>query len=188
MHRSGVGLSGWENKADARSASSRSWQTAREHDQPYEWSLHEMEAIAVGLDPAVIDIVRTPEAAGGIGDKETTIIELAREIARTGDAETYSRALTTFGETPLVDVVSLMGGYAATATRLVGRESAAASRMETVSSAAVHAAVRHSPGLASRLPLIRTPRRRLHAARAVSAGDGARRHRTGTDRAARRAG
>ncbi|PYR66250.1 MAG: hypothetical protein DMG20_13335, partial [Acidobacteria bacterium] len=32
--------------------------TAREHDQPYEWSLHEMEAIAVGLDPAVIDVVR----------------------------------------------------------------------------------------------------------------------------------
>ena len=31
---------------------------ARGHDQPYEWSLHEMEALAVGLDPAVIDIVR----------------------------------------------------------------------------------------------------------------------------------
>src|SRR5213080_3618738 len=28
--------------------------TAREHDQPYEWSLHEMEAVAVRLDPAVV--------------------------------------------------------------------------------------------------------------------------------------
>ena len=32
--------------------------TAREHDQPYEWSLHEMEAVAIGLDPDVIDVVR----------------------------------------------------------------------------------------------------------------------------------
>ena len=28
--------------------------TAREHDQPYEWSLHEMEALAVGLETATI--------------------------------------------------------------------------------------------------------------------------------------
>ena len=32
--------------------------SAREYDQPYEWSLHEMEGIAVGLSPAVIDVVR----------------------------------------------------------------------------------------------------------------------------------
>src|SRR4051812_41537154 len=32
--------------------------SAREHDQPYEWSLHELEGIAVGLNPAVIDVVR----------------------------------------------------------------------------------------------------------------------------------
>src|SRR6478672_6966039 len=32
--------------------------TAREHDQPYEWSLHEMQAMATGVDPAVVEIVR----------------------------------------------------------------------------------------------------------------------------------
>ena len=36
--------------------------TAREHDAPFEWSLHEMEAVAVGLDPDVIDVVRNREA------------------------------------------------------------------------------------------------------------------------------
>src|SRR5262249_11232796 len=93
--------------------------TAREHDQPYEWSLHEMEAIAVGLDPAIIDVVRNHKPLAGIPDKEATIIELAREIAaHRVTSETYSRALTTFGETTLVDIVSLRGGYAATATRL----------------------------------------------------------------------
>ena len=32
--------------------------TAREHDQPYEWALHELDALAVGLDELLIDIVR----------------------------------------------------------------------------------------------------------------------------------
>ena len=54
--------------------------TAREHDQPYEWSLHEMEALAVGLDPAVIDVVRHRKPPAGLGDKETFIIQASREI------------------------------------------------------------------------------------------------------------
>ena len=117
-HRSGVDVR-WENKVSRALSELAILATAREHDQPYEWSLHEMEAVAVGLDPAVIDIVRNRKQFAGIPDKETTIIELAREIAAHRVApETYSRALTTFGETTLVDVVSLMGGYAATATRL----------------------------------------------------------------------
>ena len=117
-HRSGVDVR-WENKVGRALSELAILATAREHDQPYEWSLHEMEAIAVGLDPAVIDVVRDRKPLAGMGDKETTIIELAREIAaQRVMPETYSRALTTFGEATLVDVVSLMGGYAATATRL----------------------------------------------------------------------
>ena len=51
--------------------------TVREHDQPYEWSLHEMEAVAVGLDPNVIDIVRHRRPLTvGLGDKEALIIQL----------------------------------------------------------------------------------------------------------------
>jgi len=57
-HRSGVDVR-WENKVGRTLSELAILATAREHDQPYEWSLHEMEAIAVGLDPAVIDVVRT---------------------------------------------------------------------------------------------------------------------------------
>jgi 4-carboxymuconolactone decarboxylase len=117
-HRSGVDVR-WENKVGRALSELAILATAREHDQPYEWSLHEMEAIAVGLDPAVIDVVRNRKPLAGIPDKETTVIQLAREIAaHRVTPETYSRALTTFGEPILVDVVSLIGGYAATATRL----------------------------------------------------------------------
>lgn len=118
LHRSGVDVR-WENKVGRALSELAILSIAREHDQPYEWSLHEMEAIAVGLDPAVIDVVRNRKPLVGIGEKEITIIELAREIgAHRVTPETYSRAVTTFGEPVLVDVVTLMGQYAATATRL----------------------------------------------------------------------
>ncbi len=61
--------------------------TAREHDQPYEWSLHELQAIAVGLDPGVIDVVRNRKPLGKIGDKEAAIIQISREISATHRAE-----------------------------------------------------------------------------------------------------
>jgi len=118
MHRSGVDVR-WENKTGRALSELAILSIAREHDQPYEWSLHEMEAIAVGLDPAVIDVVRNRKPLAGIGDKETTIIEVAREIsAHRLTPETYSHAVTTFGEPVLVDIVTLMGNYSGTATRL----------------------------------------------------------------------
>lgn len=94
--------------------------TAREHDQPYEWSLHEMEAVAVGLDPAIIDIVRHRRRLAGVPAKEGLIVELGREIfgSHALSAKTYARALEVFGKTDLVDIVDLMATYSATAARL----------------------------------------------------------------------
>ena len=81
LQRSGVDVR-WENKVGRALSELAILATAREHDQPYEWSLHEMEAVAVGLDPAVIDAVRNKKALTGIGEKEAAIIQLARDIAR----------------------------------------------------------------------------------------------------------
>src|SRR2546427_4375214 len=50
--------------------------TARERDQPYEWSLHEMEGLSVGLDPAVIDVVRHHKPLKRVGDKEAAVIQV----------------------------------------------------------------------------------------------------------------
>ncbi len=57
LHGSGVNVR-WASPLGRQLTELAILTTAREHDQPYEWSLHEMEAVAVGLDPAVIDIVR----------------------------------------------------------------------------------------------------------------------------------
>jgi hypothetical protein len=94
--------------------------TAREHDAPFEWSLHEMEAVAVGLDPDVIDVVRHREPLTGLGDREAVIIQAGREIfgAHRLNPDTYRRAVDLFGEANFVDVVDLMARYAGTAGRL----------------------------------------------------------------------
>jgi 4-carboxymuconolactone decarboxylase len=93
---------------------------AREHDQPYEWSLHEMEAVAVGLDPITIDVVRHRRRLSGVPEKETAIVQVGRELAGTHalSSSTYARALNLLGKGNLVDVVDLMATYSATAARL----------------------------------------------------------------------
>lgn len=118
LHRSGVDVR-WESPVGRALTELAIISTAREHDQPYEWSLHEMEAVAVGLDPAVIDVVRNRKSLTGVGDKEAIIIQVARELGKHHvSSGTHTRALKAFGKSNLVDIVALMANYAATATRL----------------------------------------------------------------------
>jgi alkylhydroperoxidase family enzyme len=119
LHASGVDVR-WHSPLGRQLTELAILTAAREHDQPYEWSLHEMEALAVGLDPAVIDVVRHRRAVAGLAGKQAIIIEIGREIFGNHalGSGTYARALSMLGKTDLVDVVSLMGNYAATATRL----------------------------------------------------------------------
>ena len=94
--------------------------TAREHNQPYEWALHELDALAVGLDEVLIDVVRHRKPATDVGDPEAIIMEVGRELFTTRrlGSDTYASALTRLGMTNLVDVIDLMGRYASTAAML----------------------------------------------------------------------
>lgn len=119
LHGSGVNVR-WASPLGRRLTELAILTTAREHDQPYEWSLHEVEALAVGLDPRVIDIVRQRKPLAGLGDKEAIVIEVGREVLGTHKlrAETYGRAVKVLGQSNLVDIVDLMGNYAGTSARL----------------------------------------------------------------------
>ena len=157
LQRSGVDVR-WENRVGRALSELAILATAREHDQPYEWSLHEMEAVAVGLDPAVIDAVRNKKALTGIGEKEAAIIQLARDIgSHKVGADTYARALTTFGQSNLVDVVSLMGQYAATATRLSAFNQQMPPGWKQFLPLPFTPPADIHPDSRSRLPVIRTP-------------------------------
>lgn len=134
---------------------------ARERDQPYEWSLHEMEAVSVGLDPAVIDVVRHHKPLKGVGDKEVAIIDVGREIVGKHklSSETYARALKLLGESNFVDVVSLMAQYSGTATRLTAFNQQMPPQMKQLLPLPFTPPDDIQPDSRSRLPLIKTQTR-----------------------------
>src|SRR5262245_5232455 len=118
LHRSGADVR-WDSAVGRRLTELAIITTAREHNQPYEWSLHEMEALSVGLEPTVIDIVRHRKPLAGLGEREATVVQLGRELGKHRvTSETHARALKLFGKTNLVDVVDLMAQYSGTAVNL----------------------------------------------------------------------
>ena len=79
LHASGVDVR-WQSPLGRQLTELAILASAREHDQPYEWSLHEMEALAVGLEPAVIDVVRHRKPLAGVAERPAIIIEVGRDV------------------------------------------------------------------------------------------------------------
>ena len=94
--------------------------TAREHDSQFEWAAHEAEARREGLSSEIIETIRHRRDTGALDEADAAVIELGREMltARKVSPATFARALNLFGRRKLVDLVALMGNYAATAVML----------------------------------------------------------------------
>ena len=94
--------------------------TARALDSQFEWAAHEAEAVRQGISPEIIAIVRERRGTAGLAAADAIVIDLGREIftARNVRPDTFARALGQFGRRALVDLVALMGNYAATAALL----------------------------------------------------------------------
>jgi 4-carboxymuconolactone decarboxylase len=94
--------------------------TAREMDSQFEWAAHEGEALNEGVSSEIIDIIKHRKGTAGLGETEAVVIELGRQIFRDRQVtqELFARARALFGATQLVDLVQLMGNYAATAALL----------------------------------------------------------------------
>jgi 4-carboxymuconolactone decarboxylase len=95
--------------------------TAREMDSQFEWAAHEQEAIKEGLPPEIVEVVRLRKNLEGLPETEAAVIELGRQMfnRKKVDAETFALLLKIFGTRQLVDLVSLMTNYAATAFMLI---------------------------------------------------------------------
>jgi len=94
--------------------------TARELDSQFEWAAHEEEARREALSDEIIETIRHRGDTAGLDEADAVVIELGREIftARKVSSATFARALALFGRRRLVDLIALMGNYAATAAML----------------------------------------------------------------------
>jgi 4-carboxymuconolactone decarboxylase len=94
--------------------------SAREAESQFEWTAHETVARREGLDQPIISVVKYRRSTAGLPDQEAVIIELGRQMfgQKKVNSETFARALRIFGPRGLVNLVSLMGDYMATAALL----------------------------------------------------------------------
>jgi 4-carboxymuconolactone decarboxylase len=94
--------------------------TARELDSQFEWAAHEAEALREGVPADVIETIKHRRDLATIDPADAVVVALAREIftSRKVASATFARALALFGRKSLVELVALMGNYAATAALL----------------------------------------------------------------------
>lgn len=91
--------------------------SARETNSAFEWTAHEPIALEEGVSPDVIDVIKYRKALDGLDPAVATVIQLGREVVsgKTVSAETYDAAHALFGDRKLVEVVTMIAHYAATA-------------------------------------------------------------------------
>jgi 4-carboxymuconolactone decarboxylase len=90
--------------------------TAREMDCVYVWTAHEPPALKAGLQPDIIDVVKFRRPVTKLAEKDAVIVQLGREAfgKHKVSSDTFARAEKQFGKQQLVNIVALMGDYAAT--------------------------------------------------------------------------
>ena len=94
--------------------------TAREHDSRFEWQQHERVARSVGVPSETIDAIKYRASLDGLDETDALVIRLGRQVFgdRSVDSDLFAAALARFGPQQLIDLISIMGTYAATAAML----------------------------------------------------------------------
>jgi 4-carboxymuconolactone decarboxylase len=87
--------------------------TAREIDQQYEWSAHELAARRQGLEQAVIDVVKYNRGVASLSDKDATLITFGRALFREHrvSSELWENVVSHFGRQRTVQLMMIMGEY-----------------------------------------------------------------------------
>lgn len=90
---------------------------SREWDQGAEWTLHEPVARKMGLEPAIIEVIRDRKPLTGVPEKEAAMIQLVRDLFGTHKVSpaVFARGQKALGTRDLVDMCVLMGDYTETA-------------------------------------------------------------------------
>ena len=87
--------------------------TAREIDQQYEWTAHELAGRRQGLEQSVIDVVKYNRDVAGLSDKDATLITFGRALFREHgvSSELWEKMVQHFGRQRTVQVMMIMGDY-----------------------------------------------------------------------------
>ena len=91
----------------------------------YEWAVHAPIALKTGLDPQVVEAIRTGEPPHFERSDEAALHAFAHELLhnRKVSAETYQRAEKELGSRALVDLVGILGYYGLISLTIVAFES-----------------------------------------------------------------
>ena len=94
--------------------------TAREANQQFAWTAHEIAGRRAGIEQATIDLIKYRKPLGGIPEKEAVIIQLGREAVgkRHVSSDTFAKAEKLFGRQGLIDLDWVMARYASIAVLL----------------------------------------------------------------------
>jgi 4-carboxymuconolactone decarboxylase len=86
---------------------------ARHWSAQYEWYAHARHALAVGLDPAVIEAIRQKRKPNFARDDERLIYELVTEMneTRTLSQPAYDRVVATLGLEQVIELITAIGFY-----------------------------------------------------------------------------
>jgi len=87
--------------------------TAREIDQQYEWSAHELTGLRQGLEQSVIDVVKYNRDVAELSDKDATLITFGRVLFREHrvGSELWEKMVSHFGRQHTVQIMAIMGDY-----------------------------------------------------------------------------
>ena len=87
--------------------------TAREIDQQYEWSAHELAGRRQGLEQTVIDVVKYNRDVATLSDKDATLITFGRALFREHrvSSELWENMVSHFGRQRTVQLMMIMGEY-----------------------------------------------------------------------------
>ena len=87
--------------------------TAREIDQQYEWTAHEMAGRRQGLEQAVMDVIKYNRDVGSLSEKDATLITFGRALFREHQvsSELWAKMVSDFGHQRTVQIMMIMGEY-----------------------------------------------------------------------------
>lgn len=87
--------------------------TAREIDQQYEWSAHEVAGRRQGLEQSVIDVVKYNRDVTGLSEKDATLITFGRALFREHkvSSDLWAKMVNLNGRQRTVQYMMIMGEY-----------------------------------------------------------------------------